>query len=170
MNSGGPAKAGETPTYIKAISYELDLDLAFKDQLLLLCLSTLQGIQGDKAMPSRQDFDPLKLPVQLLPHIMLIDASGTMPIRLRWRLVGTYITERIGRDMTGRFWDEIYEDKVLREMSKAPLWAIEHRRPIRSIGGAPTEEKEFLVSENIFAPLSTDGETVDMLFAVSVLT
>jgi len=105
--------------------------------LLLLGLSTLQGIQGDKAMPSRQDFDPLKLPVQLLPHIMLIDASGTMPIRLRWRLVGTYITERIGRDMTGRFWDEIYEDKVLREMSKAPLWAIEHRRRTHRGKGIP---------------------------------
>jgi hypothetical protein len=151
------------------MSYELDLELAFEDELVALGLSVWReaGREGD--LPSRRDFDPLTMPPRLLPHILLIDVIRQAATRFRWRLVGTYITGRVGRDMTGQYWDDIYEGDVLDEMSKAPLWVLEHRQPIRAIGAAPMEDRKFLTSENLFAPLAPDGEAIDMLFAVSVL-
>ena len=59
------------------------------------------GLCGGRAMPRRPDFDPLALPA-LLGNLILIDVLGRAPLRFRYRLVGSKLTERIGRDMTGR--------------------------------------------------------------------
>jgi hypothetical protein len=155
--------------YVGKMFYELDRSLDFKDELVALGLKIWREAKIDGSLPSREDFDPLRMPPRLLPHILLIDVIQEPKVQIRWRLVGTYITGRVGRDMTGQIWDEIYEGSVLDEMSKAPLWALEHHAPIRAVGAAPMEDKGFLTSENLFAPLSMDGETVNMLFAVSVL-
>ncbi len=169
MTSNGPEEKEAVSPYVGRMSYKLDEDLLFEDELVSLGYAIWRNARAGNTLPSRSDFDPLNLPSRLLPHILLVDVVEAETVRLRWRLVGTYITERVGRDMTGRYWDEIYDIDVLNEISKAPLWVLENRRPIRAMGAAPMEDKNFLISENLFAPLSSDGENINMLLAVSVL-
>ena len=52
-----------------------------------------------RAMPSRQDLDPLDIP-NLLGGIMLADVMQN-PLDFRYRLVGTGIAERFAHDDTG---------------------------------------------------------------------
>lgn len=107
------------------------------------------------------------MPAELLPHMLLIDVAYEETIRFRWRLIGTYITDTIGRDSTGKWWDELYAPEVLDAIASGPRWAIEHRRPIRSLGTAPLPDRAFLRSENIDMPLSSDGERIDMVMVIS---
>lgn len=54
---------------------------------------------ASRAMPSRQDLDPLDIP-SLLGGIMLADVMQN-PLDFRYRLVGTGIADRLARDDTG---------------------------------------------------------------------
>lgn len=59
-------------------------------------------------LPGRQHIDPLDV-VSLLPGIWLLDVQRE-PFRLRYRLVGTRVTESIGREVTGLWMDEAHPD------------------------------------------------------------
>src|SRR5947207_1913335 len=50
-----------------------------------------------RAMPTRSDLDPGDLRC-LLPHLTLIDRADD---QFRYRLVGTSVTQELGRDLTG---------------------------------------------------------------------
>tara|TARA_R110002167_G_scaffold244516_5_gene450021 strand:- start:232 stop:720 length:489 start_codon:yes stop_codon:yes gene_type:complete len=157
-----------SPFGIDQIEFELDPDLNVVSPLLLNGLEIWRQARGMAAMPARRDFDPVRLPLELLPHILLVDVEYLPEPRFRWRLIGTYITDMIGRDSTGRYWDEIYDANVLAAISKGPRWVLEHRRPIRSLGTAPVHGRAHRRSENLDMPLSSDGEKVDMLLVISV--
>ena len=59
--------------------------------------------RAGRAAPRRLDIEPTEVP-QLLPHIQLIDRVGD---RFRYRLCGTAIVEAYGRELTGKFLDEV---------------------------------------------------------------
>ncbi len=54
--------------------------------------------RGAKAMPGRRDIDPAEVPA-LLPYLTLIDRREQ---HFRYRLVGTAVSEDLGRDLTGQ--------------------------------------------------------------------
>src|SRR5690349_17666713 len=61
---------------------------------------------GDQ-VPSRADIDPLDFPA-LLPNIMLLDrVAENGHDRFRFRLSGTNIALHTGRELTGRYLDEV---------------------------------------------------------------
>jgi hypothetical protein len=64
-----------------------------------------QRKRGERAMPRRQDVDPIDLR-QMLPHIFLVDVEG-QPARFRYRLVGTELTMIMGRELKGAYIDEM---------------------------------------------------------------
>ncbi|MGF1591729.1 MAG: PAS domain-containing protein [Kiloniellaceae bacterium] len=111
-------------------------------------------------LPGRQHLDPLDIP-GLLPNLTLIDVVAAAA--LRYRLVGTALVGRIGRDITGR---------LVKEASLGPGWEENHpdfryvigeRRPcLRRIwtGGARRNPLESL---RLLLPLAADGEAVDMI-------
>ena len=146
------------------IEYELDPDLNIQHPLLRDGLKVWNDLRGDRPMPAPADIDPLKLPVRLLPNIMLLDIEYQPRRRYRWRLIGTYITETLGRDSTGRYWDEIYDSRAMHELCQGPTWVIENRRPLRNLGTAHFVNKTYLKIESVDMPLSTDGEQIDRLF------
>lgn len=98
---------------------------------------------------------------------MLIDVIHEAEIRLRWRLIGTALTRLVERDMTGHWWHDIYEPKVLAKMMTGLDVLFKERRPIRSIGTAPLEGKKHLRLETVTMPLSDNGQDINMLFAAS---
>ena len=70
-------------------------------RLLSYWIERRQGRQ----FPARRDIDPLDFPYAL-GNISLIDVFHN-PLRFRYRLVGTRITEQIGVEMTGRWLDDV---------------------------------------------------------------
>jgi hypothetical protein len=119
-------------------------------------------------LPGRRHFDPLAVH-ELLPNIWLLDVQRE-PFRLRYRLAGTMITDRLGREVTGLWLDEAHPhlasdpDYFRRYRSVAfdatPSW----RR------GKPNFRQDEHVAEieNLMLPLACDGVTVDMLLVISV--
>lgn len=120
-------------------------------------------------LPGRQHMDPLDIAPVILPDIWLLDVVRPGP-RFRFRLIGTEIVRKLGRDFTGRWLDET--DDAFRqrpEIIERYVATVETGRPTYRIGPARiTRTKEFEMLQNIFLPLAADGETVDILLALSI--
>lgn len=151
-------------TLFDVIEYKLDPDLNIRHSVLQEALKTWNELRGERPMPSPADIDPLKLPPQVLPHVSLLDIDYGSERRFRWRLIGTYLTNVLGRDSTGLYWDQIYDAQAMKELGKGPKWVIEHKRPVRNLGSAHYVNKSYLRTERLDMPLSIDGTRVDRLF------
>jgi hypothetical protein len=150
------------------ISYELDPALQIEHPILELGLATYNALRGTRRLPTPEDVDPLRLPRKLLAYVSLLDIEYEPEMRPRWRLLGTHITEVPGRDMSGRYWDEIYDDAVANALMRGPRWTIAHQRPVRVIGTAEYAGKSFIGSECLDLPLSSTGERVDRILGITV--
>ncbi|MFN4275977.1 MAG: PAS domain-containing protein [Ferrovibrio sp.] len=130
--------------------------------------------RGDRPMPSRRDIEPTEIP-DLLPYIVLTEVLREPPY-LRYRLVGTKQVAVRGHDPTGEPVRGHYighhlgqeEDEVLlnyRIVIERHSLVYDYNPtlgPIAetgSFGIKPVRELGTLL-----LPLSSDGETVDMVF------
>lgn len=119
------------------------------------------GKHRDGMAPGRADIDPLEMR-EALPYLWLVDIERD-PLRFRFRLVGTRITEWAGHEYTGVYVEtETYG-------SQAPAIAaqyrevVERRQPMWHQQYAPWFGREFRFYEKIMLPLcGRDGE-VEML-------
>lgn len=115
-------------------------------------------------LPGRRDVDPLDFPA-LLPHLMLIDVAA--PADLRYRLIGTALVRRMGRDATGqpveggrvgRNWEKILTDY---------RYVAEAGRPcLRRKDGLGADRVPY-ACERLLLPLAADGNRVDMILAAA---
>ncbi len=119
-------------------------------------------------MPARQDIEPLDLKSHL-GRLHFIDVEYD-PFRLRYRLIGTTTTEKLNRDMTGRYFDEIYPPHILSDALAAYHWLTENRKPLRQFGNALYADKSIYEFELINLPLSDDGERVNMVLGELVFS
>jgi hypothetical protein len=120
-------------------------------------------------LPGRQHFEPLDLP-DLLPSLWLLDVQHE-PFRLKFRLIGTRIVERLGREVTGQWLDEAhphlandqnYFERYHRVViQKEPSWRK----------GPPLFKQDPTVAylENLILPLAADGGTVNTLLNITIL-
>jgi hypothetical protein len=116
-------------------------------------------VRRGRAMPSRADVDPLNLP-ELLGNLILIDVLRS-PLRFRYRLIGSRLTERIGRDMTGRFFDEVPEP-IYRERLHAWHGGCAEEKTPRAGVTARRLGDRWEPYEILTLPLSGNGIEVDM--------
>ncbi|MDP6567103.1 MAG: PAS domain-containing protein [Alphaproteobacteria bacterium] len=133
--------------------------------LLDAALAYWNASRSAGGLPSRDDIDPLDIP-DLLPWISLIDVvrEGAR-MRFRSRLVGTGVCDRFGRDITGAFADELYDGAYLRRLNEGYGAIVHGRQPqIWRCDVAANDDGRRSYSR-VVMPLSSDGETVDMLFA-----
>lgn len=163
-NSIGPS---EIHHFLGKLSLELDPDLQCISPIVRAGLDLWSQACGARALPARADFDPLTLPPGLLPHILLIDVEHHPRLRFRWRLLGTHITGALGRDSTGCYFDELYEPKIYGAICTGLHWALNNRRPVRSFGNTLVDGPAKVDTESIDMPLSSDGDTIDMIMTVS---
>ena len=125
---------------------------------------------GAGRLPARRDIDPVDIP-DLLPHLMLIDvvspgsSSAAPPPGLRYRLVGTALVKRMGRDTTGQTVMEghvgIDWEKSLSDYS----YVIERRRPCLRHNQGVGKARRTYASQRLLLPLAADGRCVDMILA-----
>lgn len=76
------------------------------DPILTALFDHWNGRRCGRVMPDGRDIDPTEMPPALLPHVVLCDLIGAAE-RVRFRLIGTAIVERVGNDHTGLFIDEV---------------------------------------------------------------
>ena len=125
-------------------------------------LAYWQSQCGDRPMPARADLDPLDIP-KLLPQVLLIDVNRTQH-DFRYRVVGTRLADYMLADYTGKWMSEIEHQRPPSQVFSACETVVERREPI--IGNVPYVGKyaDYKTVEALIMPLSSDGETVDMLF------
>jgi hypothetical protein len=114
-------------------------------------------------LPRRADIDPLELRSHL-GYLFLIDVlPGARDFR--FRLVGSEMTKRYGRDSTGKTISESYRTspEIGRWILDVLGAVVEHGLPVVSEGRLSAVEKSFVVARALQLPLAADGETVDMI-------
>lgn len=158
-----PVARREFPNWFRMELAPID---GIRSDVLKAGLEAWHNARGSRELPARRDFDPTNMPGFLLRHVLLIDVERTPRFRLRWRLIGTHVTNMMGRDSTGRYWDELYPPEIANILATGPFAAMETRAPVRTLGVAPSDDRSFLRSENLDMPLSSDGENIDMIMVV----
>lgn len=145
--------------------FELDPGLNFQSSRLREFYRMWDTKRAGREMPARRDFDPLEFGA-LLGFVSLTGVSyvGDLP-RFRYRLIGTSITQVVGRDASGRWLDEIYSADAYRKVVVGFEWILKHRRPIRAKGTLRHANRDWLAVELIDAPLSSDGRQIDMFIS-----
>ena len=138
---------------------EFRAGIAAPEQRLLLeyWLSLRQG----RAMPSRADFDPTRVP-QALKNIGLLDVIDGGR-NFRFRLVGTAIEQRADVKLTGKLVTEAQGNGPPDFFFALYRLAMRTRRAVRASGRASFDRGLNREVCRIYMPLSPDDRTVDML-------
>jgi hypothetical protein len=117
--------------------------------------------RGARFAPSRADIHPEEM-TSILSHILLIDVVGSPP-RFRYRLVGTAFIEAYGREITGRFVDEIDLDDQRDFILADYLGVVRTKEPSLSHWRYTKRDGRFVRYSRLLLPLSRDDSEIDML-------
>lgn len=118
------------------------------------------------ALPARSDIDPGQLS-RALPWIILYDVVGDGgDVSFRFRLIGTGIVERYGRDATGKLFEDVYEPEILVRQLAFFRGVVNRGRSAYSYGMLPVPDRRHVNYHRLVLPLADDGVNVDMLLAV----
>jgi hypothetical protein len=118
-----------------------------------------------RAMPARRDIDPADF-VALLSAVALVDVLYD-PLRFRYRLVGTQIVERLGREMSGRWVSEIPRPQ-LREATMRDYELVVRQRAAVLDHGDDIYDTRRIRYEILRLPLSEDGVLINMILTAAV--
>ena len=125
-----------------------------------------------EGVPRRQDIDPTDFP-RLLPRIAVIGAEAAGKagrLQYRYRLAGTEIVTRSGRDPTGKTFEELYDGDYLKRATAlydrlrkgAEPHFSEHVYPVDNGDG-------FFKYDRLILPLATDRGKVDQFLMLIVV-
>jgi len=113
-------------------------------------------------LPTRADLRPEEMR-GFLPYLFMVDVTGP-PLAFRFRLVGTKVTEWAGQEFTGLAVDDESYGPQWRRVFDVYAGVVDSRRPRLDIWDAPWVSREFVRYERLIAPLSSDGQAIDILF------
>ncbi len=113
-----------------------------------------------RALPARRDLDPREFAFAL-GHVLLIDVLED-PQRFKFRLHGSVLSFRARYDMTGRMVDELPNDENRAVLLDRCRDLVATRRPCFARSQRMIDNQTFGY-EVVWMPLSSDGESVDML-------
>jgi hypothetical protein len=130
--------------------------------LLRAVLAYWNERRGARFMPSRGDLDPLHIPT-LLPQLMLLDVLKG-PLDFRYRLVGTAIVDRLGRDNTGLRFSELALNRALSREAHFARAIVEERRPGWACLELHGPGRALSTATIVGMPLADDDKSVKMLF------
>ncbi len=113
------------------------------------------------------DIDPAEMR-GFLPCTVLIDVERhATGLRFRYRLVGTQVVLLFGREVTGRYLDELNGDEIYWQVRDQLAGVVENARPASGQAVAPAvRRRRAMPYHHVTAPLAGDGSTVDMLLGV----
>jgi hypothetical protein len=123
--------------------------------------------RGDRSMPARADIDPLELRDHL-GWILIMEVVGETR-RFRYRLVGSEIAKRLGRDSTNKYFDELYAEPDHDRIASSFHQVVISQRPMRMVGELRFSERTGLSFEVLNLPLCQDGVGVNMILSRSII-
>lgn len=136
-----------------------------KDDRLRRLFEYWNSKRGSRRFPSRADIDPLDFPY-VMGWIALLDVERN-PLRFRFRVHGTKLIAKNQFDLTGRY----LEDHPLPEFAahSARMWrhVLERGEPTHGFYDQIMDDRSRKF-EALRLPLSSDGETIDMLLVCTV--
>ena len=122
------------------------------------------SIHPKDRLPSRQDMDPISIP-KLLPYIVMTDVESD-PFRLKFRLLGTVISNAFAKNLTGLYFEEAFENYQDSEGYQQRKLVAETKEPLHFFGkGKLRYNLDFTSIEWVLLPLSDDGENVDIILS-----
>lgn len=125
--------------------------------------------KGDRPMPARADIDPLEI-VSILPNVVLMDVLRDTrpgwPLDFRYRVMGTTVDSHMSRRFTGVAMSEVPHQQPDSQLFRNFARVVETQQPQFNRVPYVGPHKDFLSVVDLVMPLSSDGETVDMLMSL----
>jgi hypothetical protein len=137
--------------------------LEIKTPSLLRLYQDWEDRRRGRAFPSRNDFDVLDLGY-VVGNLSLLDVRYN-PLRFRFRLHGSRVTERVGYEMTGKHVDELPTPEMRELVQRHYTAVIERRLPIVEVRERQIVDDRMLPCEVLALPLAADGTNIDMLMS-----
>ncbi|WP_281683616.1 PAS domain-containing protein [Thalassobaculum salexigens] len=141
---------------------EWDWTVSLIDPMLQGLLQTWQSKCRHGMLPARRDFDPLDMR-DCLGWLFVAQVEPEID-DFRYTLIGTEITEHVGRDNTGRRIGEVFGPAGLDLYSQVR----DSQRPVRVWGVVDWLDKEHKSYETLLLPLADDGRIVDRFIGAMV--
>lgn len=115
-------------------------------------------------IPDRLSLNPADF-TSMLPNLVIAEVEQD-PFRIRYRLVGTRVTEFTGFDFTGRYLDELIALGSTNQWLDNYASAYEGRHPVYGSVTEPTTVGGTFTFEFALFPLSRGGDRVEQFVAV----
>ncbi len=126
------------------------------DPLLMEAALYWSAKRGKRAMPRRADISPVDMPRQLLPHL-IVGALSHNPFQVRFRLVGTEMVARYGRDYTGLTIDDFMTGDYAAYITGLFHKTYETAAPVYSESQFKWNDGGSSRTRRLMLPLSLDG-------------
>jgi hypothetical protein len=120
----------------------------------------------DTALPKRADIDPTELPPRFLPCLLIVEAVPDER-RYVYRLVGTREVDVRRRDPTGRSVIDAFFGSTLEKTLDRYDSVVKSRTPVFNPNPYRTYDDRYIREENLYLPLSDDGERVNRILVFS---
>jgi len=149
-------------------SFFRDLDLKFQRSESIEFLSYWNAKRGARRFPARADIVPREI-IKLLPWINIYDViDGGRDFHIR--LIGTALTTVLGEDEYRGQPISNLPPLLAQRIHTACNWVLETQAPIRTYAHQSViPGQDFQGAESCLAPLSSDGETIDVIIVLAML-
>jgi hypothetical protein len=136
-------------------------------------ISTVQSywsrLRGERPMPRRADFDPTEI-YSSLPYLSVMQYQHE-PYRVQFRLVGNEVARLYGRNVQGRFLDEMeWAPQDMIDTSHIYERLYKDAAPLFGLSYTNFQSKADRVFEWAVFPMSEDGERVTHAISIDDYT
>lgn len=143
------------------------LSLPFADDRILLNLAAYWSAKrGGVALPPRSAIDPLDMPRRLLPYLALAEPIGGEKT-VRFRLVGTELVQRAGRDDTGKTSAETLQGPYREYVEQLYATVIAEARPLYAESTRAWPEEGMSRVRRLLLPVAGDEQADRVAFVLS---
>lgn len=140
----------------------MDCELDFITPELSACSALWKAKRGEKQMPARGAFSMRELK-GALRNLAFMDLVGVgEQMRFMVRFMGSELDEQL-MPMTGHFVDEVLPAYFMEKWKTVWTPPVAQRRAMRSLSRAEFRNRDYSLVEALYAPLSDDGETPNVL-------
>jgi len=119
---------------------------------------------GDRP-PSRAELDPLDFPYAV-GFVTLVDVEPE-PLRFRFRLVASPVTQHLGYELTGKYLDEVPEQDMRSYLDSAYRRLVAERIPLHENGERVLDERIWR-HESMLLPCCSPNGAVSLIISARV--
>ncbi len=151
---------------ILEISFKVLNDLTLVDPRIRQMFEYWSSSTPDD-IPARAQVDPLIEIPELAPDLLMfnvVDGGADFMTRLS----GTRVTERFGRETTGKTISTLLAGQYREALLTLLRRCVDERRPIYSLTNYLDPRRKYFMVERLMTPLRLHGDTVDMILALQL--